>query len=160
MLQQAVYQIKTQMGISDGHYQDCDDFPVFGTGQCSKSSPPIWNFNSSVYFDAFDAEANGATYYLVSGPPLKIYMTGFVDDNNYNCNKDAINHKPDPDDLICHSHGDAQLWHDLLWTSGEALKLSKCQYHLIDWNFTSTRSPIQKVAYSDLPNLCIKQLNP
>jgi hypothetical protein len=39
MLQQAVYRIKTQMGISDGYYQHCEAFPVFGTGQGSKSLP-------------------------------------------------------------------------------------------------------------------------
>jgi hypothetical protein len=80
--------------------------------------PPIWwNFNSSVYFDAFDKEANGANYYPVSGPPLKIFMMGFVHDNNCNCNEDAIDHKTKPDDLVSCSGDNTKLWHNLLWTT-------------------------------------------
>ena len=109
MLQDAVYRIKTNMGISEGFYQNCEYFPVFGTGQGSKSSPPIWNFYSSVLFDSFDRQAHGALYYPVSGPPLQIYMTGFVDDNNCNCNEDAINHEPNTDLLMHRMNHDAQL---------------------------------------------------
>jgi hypothetical protein len=36
---------------------------------------------------------------------------------------------------------DAQLWH-VLWTSRGALELTKCQYHLMDWNFTIAGAPI------------------
>jgi hypothetical protein len=82
MLQQVVYRIKTQLGISKkGSYSHSNDSPVFGTGQGSKSSTHIWNFNSSVLFDTYDRSAYGATYYSISGSKLRIGMTGFVDDN-------------------------------------------------------------------------------
>jgi exonuclease III len=142
MLQEAVYRIKTKMGISTGFYQHSDDSPVFGTGQGSKSSPPIWNFNSSVFFDTFDRFAYGATYYPVSGKPLTIGMTGFVDDNNCNSCEDAIHHEPSSTGILSRMRHDAQLWHDILWTSGGALELSKCQYHLMQWNFTMAGAPI------------------
>jgi hypothetical protein len=168
MLQEAVYRIKTQMGISEGYYQHSEENPVFGTGQGSKSSPPIWNFSSSVYLDTFDREAYGAKYYPIHGPPLLIYMTGFVDDNNCNNNEDAVTHEDTNNALLSRMQTDAQIWHDLLWTSGGALELTKCQYHLIDWNFTGGGSPIQDTGYSDIPidllsphgqTLRIKQLN-
>jgi hypothetical protein len=57
MLQQAVYRIKTQLGISKGSYSHSDESPVFGTGQGSKSSTHIWNFNSSILFDTYDRSA-------------------------------------------------------------------------------------------------------
>jgi hypothetical protein len=41
MLLNAVYCIKTQLGISDASYSHSDEFPVFGTGQGSSSSPSI-----------------------------------------------------------------------------------------------------------------------
>ena len=41
MLLNAVYCIKTQLGISDASYSQSDEFSVFGTGQGSSSSPSI-----------------------------------------------------------------------------------------------------------------------
>jgi hypothetical protein len=151
MLQDAVCRIKTQMGISEGYNFHSDDCPVFGTGQGSWSSPPIWNFNSSVFFDTFNKVAFGAVYYPTQGPSLKIGMTGFVDDNNCNCNKDAIHHEPDSQALLSRMTHDAQLWHDILWTSGGALKLTKCQYHLMQWNSTLSGTPILDTGSSDTP---------
>jgi hypothetical protein len=69
-LQQAVYRIKTQLGISKGSYSHSDDSPVFGTGQGSKSSTHIWNINSSILFDTYNRSAYGATYYSISGSKL------------------------------------------------------------------------------------------
>jgi hypothetical protein len=37
---------------------------------------------------------------------------------------------------------DAQLWNDLLWTSGGALELPKCTYHVINYAFTLDGAPI------------------
>ena len=51
MLEHAVYRIKTQLGISDQGYSHSAASPVYGTGQGSKSSPPTWNINGSLYFD-------------------------------------------------------------------------------------------------------------
>jgi hypothetical protein len=167
MLQHAIYRIKTKMGISDGFYQHSDDCPVFGTGQGSRSSPPIWNFNSSVYFDTFDKLSYGAKYYSISGERLLIGMTGFVDDNNCNCNEDAITHESDSNALMARMRHDAQLWHDILWTSGGALELTKCQFHLMSWNHTVHGDPILETGLSDQSidlespfgeKLCIRQL--
>jgi hypothetical protein len=151
MLEEAVYRIKTQMGISEGFYQHSDDSQVHGTGQGSKSSPPIWNFNSSIYIDTYDEAAHGATYYSVSGDPLTIGMTGFVDDNNCNCNKDAITHEVNSSPLLDRMNHDAQLWHDLLWTSGGTLELTKCQYHLIEWAFTMSGAPMLQTNQTNKP---------
>jgi hypothetical protein len=149
MLQQAIYRIKTQLGISKGSYSHSNDSPVFGTGQGSKSSTHIWNFNSSVLFDTYDRSAYDATYYSISGSKLRIRMTGFIDDNNCNSCEDAITHEDHSDGIISCMRFDAQLWHDLLWTSGGALELTKCQYHLMDWNFTIAGAPILNTGTDD-----------
>jgi hypothetical protein len=39
MLGQAVYCIKTQMGISNSYYQNSEDDPMYGTGQGNKVFP-------------------------------------------------------------------------------------------------------------------------
>ena len=33
---------------------------------------------------------------------------------------------------------DTQLWHNLLWVSEGKLKLSKCGYHLVHFNFNTS----------------------
>jgi hypothetical protein len=160
MPQQAVYRIK----ISKGSYSRSDDSPAFRTGQ---GSTRIWNFNSSVLFETFGRSAYGATYYSTSGSKLKIGMTGFVDDDNCNSCEDAITHEDHSDGIISRMRYGAQLWHDLLWTSGGALELTKCQYYLMDWDFTIAGAPILNTGTNDNhidlispvgDELCIKQL--
>jgi hypothetical protein len=76
-------------------------------------------------------------------------MTGFVDDNNCNSCEDAITHEDHSDGIISRMRFNAQLWHGLLWTSGGALELTKCQYHLMDWNFTIVGAPILNTGTDD-----------
>ena len=126
MLQQAVYRIKTKLGISTTSYSHCDEFPIVGTGQGSSSSPTIWTLNASTYFDIFDEHCYGATYANPCGTRLlKLGLTGFVDDNT----SQTTGHPNEPEQQLiqCCSH-DAQLWHDILWASGGALEVPKCHY--------------------------------
>ena len=141
MLEQAVYRIKTQLGVSLGSYSHSDDNPIFGMGQGSCASPLIWLMNCSQYFDIYDSLCHGSTYYNVNGNIiLKIGMTGFVDDNS--CN---VNCKPqDEHNLTRMAANDAQLWSNILWSSGGALKHSKCSYHYLKTTFTIARAPVFK----------------
>jgi hypothetical protein len=94
-------------------------------------------------------------------------MFGFVDDNNCNRCKDAISHKSNSDGIISGMLFDAQLWQDPLWTSGGALEIAECQYHLMGWNFTIAGTPILDTGTNNNhikmispvgDELCIKQL--
>jgi hypothetical protein len=69
-------------------------------------------------------------------------MTGFVDNNNLQTVEDAFHHAPNTDGILDQMNHDAQVWNGTLWTSGEILALSKCQYHLMEWMFTITGKPI------------------
>ena len=138
MLENAVYRIKTQLGISSGSYSHSSDSPVFGSGQGSCASPPFWLLNCSVYFDLYDSECHGATYYDMHGHrQLKMGMGGYVDDNGLN-----VNSRPsDEITLVARATQDAQLWSDLLWSSGGALEHSKCSYQYLQTEFTDTGRP-------------------
>ena len=138
MLENAVYRIKTQLGISKGHYSHTTDSPVFGSGQGSCASPPFWLLNCSVYFDLYDSECYGATYYDMNGDrQLKMGMGGYVDDNGLN-----VNSRPsDEVTLVGRATHDAQLWSDILWASGGALEHPKCSYHYLQTEFTDTGRP-------------------
>lgn len=68
----------------------------------------------------------------------KMGMTGFVDDN-----KSSVNSQPEDEaDLISRAEHDAQLWSNILWSSGGALEHSKCSYRYLKTDFTSTGIPL------------------
>jgi hypothetical protein len=135
MLEQAIYRIKTQLGISNSH---TDEWPVFGTGQGSCASPPCWLPNCSAYFYIYESKCYGAkNSNMDATQETKVGMLGFVDDNN--CN---INCQPDQEDELCsRAEHDAQLWNDILWASGGALEHSKCTYKYLKTDFTASGIP-------------------
>merc|ERR1712155_12958 len=45
-------------------------------------------------------------------------------------------------DLVKRMQHDAQLWNDLLWTSGGKLELPKCGYHTVYYTFKPNGTPI------------------
>jgi hypothetical protein len=138
LLEQAVYRIKTQLGISDGSYSHSLIDPVFGTGQGSCASPPFWLLNCSKYFDIYDKACFGAKYTDMTGKKkLKMGMDGYVDDNG--CNANCKPHEEHT--LVARATHDAQLWSDILLSSGGALEHSKCSYHYLQTEFTDTGRP-------------------
>ena len=139
-LEKAKYHLKTSMKVSDEFYQHCTTHPIYGTGQGSGNSPHIWCFISSTLFDAFDAKAHGATFYSYNGKQsIKIYMLGFVDDCSQQVNEFRSHPQPTAHRLVELMQGDAQLWNNLLWTSGGALEIPKCSFQII-----STEDPFSK----------------
>jgi hypothetical protein len=144
MLENAVYHIKTLLGVSTRFYSHSGESHVDGMGQGGAASDRAWGFNSSTYFDRQDQHSHdGATYVSANGlHKLRICITGFVDDNNLQTVKDAFQHSPNTNGIVDQMNHDAQVWNDTLWTSGGALALSKCQYHIMEWMFTVTGKPI------------------
>jgi hypothetical protein len=87
MLEQAVYWIKTQLGVRTGFYSHSPSWPVNRTGQGSCASPPVWLLNCSAYFKIYTSKYHGACYSSMDGKrETKLGMSGFVDDNNCNVN--------------------------------------------------------------------------
>jgi hypothetical protein len=143
MLENAVYHIKTLLGVSTCFYSHSDGSRVDGMGQGGAAFDRAWGFNSTTYFDLQDQHGHGATYFSANGlDKLRIRMTGFVDDNNLQTVEDTFHHAPNTDGIVDQMNYDAQVWNDTLWTSGGALALSKCQYHLMEWKFAITGKPI------------------
>ena len=76
---------------------------------------------------------------------------GFVDDTNCHTNDFLNDDQHDLEALLYAAKADAQLWADLLWTSGGYLELSKCSYHFIHFSFTSEGAPV--LVYQDSEEL-------
>jgi exonuclease III len=136
-LEHAKYHLKTSLGISQTWYQHNESKPIHGTGQGSGNSPAIWCFVCSALFDALEEKSHGATFTNYENTTkMKIHIIGFVDDCTQRVNEFESDIPPTPQQLLSTMQSDAQLWNDLLWTSGGALEQQKCSFHLIEssWN--------------------------
>ena len=79
---------------------------------------------------------------------VKISIVGFVDDTT------AITAAPPGStmtELLRRTAKDAQLWNDLLFTSGGKLEISKCGYHTIYYDFNNSGLP--KLIHQEPPPL-------
>jgi len=82
-LEQARYKLRTELGLSDTHYSHHHETPIYGTGQGSGNSPMIWCFLSSLLFNCYETQANGA-YYATPDKHhhTQLHTVGYVDDSN------------------------------------------------------------------------------
>jgi hypothetical protein len=132
-LEEAEFKLKTSTKISETSYQHYVKFPIHGTGQGSTNSPIIWCFISSILFYGHNTKAHGMKFESPDGEYIiRFNMTGFVDDST--CITGG-NKNDTLEELLRKMKEDAQLWHDLLWCSGGKLELSKCVYHVINFDF-------------------------
>jgi hypothetical protein len=144
-LEQAKYRLKTQLKITEASYQHCDIHPIHGTGQGSGNSPHIWAFVSSALFDAFQDRTPGAEFVSFDGrESIKIHMIGFVDDCTQRVNDFRADPQPHSTELTNRMTNEAQLWNDLLWSSGGALEIPKCSFHLIESDWRPNGTPFLK----------------
>lgn len=72
----------------------------------------------------------------------KTTATGFVDDTNGRTNLFDSPLERDSVALTEAANKDAQLWHDLLDSSGGALEISKCNFQCIQWKFLNCGTPV------------------
>ena len=137
-LHRAIYKLKTGSKVSDIEYSHCQHFPLYGTGQGSGNSPCIWLFLSSTLFEAHEQQAYGATFRSVhDSVKVKLTMVGFVDDTTGTCN----DFRPQTHEIGILMEHDAQVWNDLLYTSGGSLELPKTSYQILQFHFLPNGTP-------------------
>lgn len=138
-LREAQYYLKTQLGVSNTFYKHCDLFPIHGTGQGAGNSPAIWCSISSILFEMYGSQANSATYVSPYGQhKVKVTMIGFVDNTSSSMNDFLLPTQGPISYYIELAQTDAQQWNDILHPSGGALEDSKCSYHVLYYDFTTS----------------------
>jgi hypothetical protein len=150
-LAETKYKLKTSLGISTEFYENCQAFPIYGTGQGSGNSPAIWCIISSTLFSCHQDQAYGA-YFCSPDEKMSVSlsMIGFVDDSTGQVNSFRDTHQPTPEFLREIMRHDAQLWSDLLWVSGGLLELSKCSFHQVHFDFLPDGTPMMRAGiYGD-----------
>ena len=98
---------------------------------------------SATLFDIYDSRAHGATIQDPSGAlEVKLTINGFVDDTNSSVNKWHPQRNGMYSSLLAKVQYDAQLWADLVHTSGGKLELSKCSsMHFLSFDFDADGTP-------------------
>ena len=126
------YTVETVYGTSAGHYSSTATEPLAGTGQGSGAPPAVWLSICAVLLLAYKTHApNGITF---SDPTETMispwrYADAFVDDTRIGFN--YPNNLMNVPSLIRTLTECAQLWENLLFSTGGALELSKCYYHIL-----------------------------
>jgi hypothetical protein len=80
----------------------------------------------------------------------------FINDNTSASNKLVrwLHHQPEASEVVDLLQQDAQVWERLLFTSGGLLKLRKCLYYIMQWDFDSEgRASLHPV--TDIPTLLL-----
>ncbi|KAG7345853.1 hypothetical protein IV203_004920 [Nitzschia inconspicua] len=86
-------------------------------------------------------------------------MVGFVDDLA-NCNNDFTNSFQEVETLLHKAQQDAQLWNDLLDSSGGALEVRKCMFHLAHYQFTPRGAPVLQSFAPDRLSVQVQESGP
>eukprot|EP00957_Ditylum_brightwellii_P119723 9134623-Ditylum_brightwellii.AAC.1 len=80
-LEEAKYQLKTALDISDDYYTHCELFPIYGSGQGATNAPHIWLAIISTICDIYNEHAKGAEFISPDQAiQVLLAMFGFIDD--------------------------------------------------------------------------------
>jgi hypothetical protein len=135
-LAETKYKLKTSLGVSEEFYENCQAFPIYGTGQGSGNSPAIWCIVSSILFSCHQDRTHGAYFCTPDQQMLvSLSMIGFVDDSTGQANSFLSDDQSQPELLRAIMQLVVQLWNDLLWLSGGLLELGKCSFHHLHFDF-------------------------
>jgi hypothetical protein len=132
------HKIKTSHGISRGSYSYKAESPIHGPGQGSGSGPGSCVLTTSVLLHGLDRLAHGVQLCNPSQERLYVNKAAmFIDDNTSATNKFVLwlHHPPTVDDVVDTLQQDAQVWERFIFTSGGLLKLRKCFFYVMMWEF-------------------------
>ena len=130
------------MGITNAEFQHSNFPPIYGMGQGGANSPVLWCLISNRVFEAHNTHSHGATFSSPRGThKIRLKMLGLVDDTYSGVNMFENNRQPIKE-ILKRAEFDAQLWSDLLNTSGGALELLKVKLYVIHIGSDPTGKPI------------------
>ena len=132
MLEGASFKIRTSLGESSETFHHSKESPVFGTGQGSGASPPVWVLISSVLLDEMDLCQFRSKF---TDPMGTLHhdsvMVVYVDNSGTMINNFPSGKGIESIRMV------AQKWERLLFSSGGALAPGKCFFYLVEWDWDS-----------------------
>lgn len=152
-LENMKYTVKTQYGISEGHYTGTKSEPLFGTGQGSGASPAAWLSLVVLIMNTMDKVIKERVSFKSPDSDLhhQRLIDAFVDDTSLSFTTDT---NDSIEKLVAELTNIASKWNRLLHYSGGSLNLQKCTYHITMWEWKHGRPHIRKPKPDD-PEVCI-----
>ena len=148
-LEQAIYQIKTTIGIFDGSYSHNRESGFFGTGQGGVMSMYSWLMRVSQSIDSHNKNSHSAKHLDPTDSlcDIIIHILGFVDD----CNLSNTGEKYETiRDILKKIHDNAQFWNNLITSSGFQLELAKYFTQTIQFKIALNVAPVISAPEEDL----------
>jgi hypothetical protein len=131
------HHIKTVLGISSSFFQSTQERVLYGSGQGSSGSPPLWMMISKILFCTLEAQMGiGVTYsHLQSTLTTNHTSEAFVNDSTNFINSATKENQDTLDQLTLNLHLQNEEWERILSASGGKLELPKCLAYIMvyDW---------------------------
>jgi hypothetical protein len=109
--------------------------------KAAQTAQSFWVLISTRLFQAYASQAHGATFCSPDRKTsIQVFVIRFIDDSNSCVNDFTAKHTSVPSLLEKATH-DAQLWNSLLYRTG-ALESSQCVFHISDFAFSTSGSPV------------------
>jgi hypothetical protein len=132
------HHVKTALGISSDFFQSTLEHVLYGSGQGSSGSPPLWMTVSNILFRTLEAQVGtGATYACPRQHLTTNHTTeAFVNDSTNFINSPKYNEPYTADQLSTKLRLQNEEWEWILSPSGGKLELPKCLAYIVvyDWN--------------------------
>ena len=130
--------VKTALGISQKFFQSTPEDRLFGSGQGSGGSPPLWLAVITTMFRALvKLHGEGMQFTNPTGTVKVSRTSDAIVDNTTNWVNDVGSATAATEQkLATDLQEQAQTWEKLLYATGGSLELSKCLAYIIvyDWN--------------------------
>ena len=141
-LEHAKYKLKTAFNVSESFFAHRNVFPICRSGQGAGNSPGVWGCISSVTSNCYKMQAYRAQFISPDKKlTVRIFMIGFLDDTSRSTNEFDSPIQLPLEHYIKRANTDAQIWNNILHTTGAVLNQKKCSYHFLNYEFTLSGIP-------------------
>jgi hypothetical protein len=126
------YRIKHKLALSDSTHQHNHPAPVFEVGQGACDAPASWVFVCDAIIHVYKKLGTDATIIsATSNIIINLKISAFVDDTALlSYVQQHLSHC-----IQTFLQNDAQLWENLLHTSGGKLEIPKCNFSVFQWEY-------------------------
>ncbi len=153
-----------RVGTTPLHFKfviDCFEAMAHQATYCNLDCTNFMDIHMIGFVDDSNGQVKNSFLWDKSSDRLKrlIHMIGFVDDSNGQVNSFLWDKSSDRLKRLIHkAEYNAIAWSNLLSATGGSLELSKCSYHVANWQFSMRGAPVLGSVKSRVPAISVTNL--